>query len=70
MRHSICECFRRHSAHMPRQTRIFADSLGSKPFLLTIGGPCTISFDVLFITPDGGILHAYNDDRPRVPPWD
>jgi len=55
---------------MGEQTRISIDSLGSKPFLLTVGGPCTISFDVLFITPDGGVLHAYNDDRPKVPPWD
>lgn len=63
--YSICEYFRRQGATIGKQTRILVDSLGNEPFLVSIGDHCTISFDVAFITHDGGTW-IFRDKYPMV----
>jgi len=48
------EFFRAQGATIGDRTRILITSLGSEPFLVEIGEDTLVSFDVLFLTHDGG----------------
>lgn len=51
---TIAELFRKQGARIGANTRISIRSLGTEPYLITIGDHCSISAGVALLTHDGG----------------
>lgn len=62
---SISELFRHEGAAIGERTRILTRSLGSEPFLVSIGDDTLISSEVLFITHDGSTWVA-RQEHPKI----
>lgn len=62
---TIAEHFRRQGATVGQGCRLLVRSLGSEPYLVSIGDETLISNDVLFVTHDGGTW-AFRDQHPGV----
>jgi len=63
--YTIAEHFRRQGATIGQGCRLLVKSLGSEPYLVSIGDETLISTDVMFVTHDGGTW-AFRDQCPGV----
>ena len=59
------EFFRREGARIGTGTRLLVHSLGSEPYLVSIGDDTLVSTDVLFVTHDGATWVG-RDREPRL----
>jgi len=62
---TIAEFFRRQGARIGRDNRILIRSLGSEPWLISIGNHCTISTAVNLLTHDGATW-VFTDEMPSL----
>jgi len=62
---TIAELFRAQGARIGNDCRIQVRSLGSEPFLISIGNHCTIASDVVMITHDGATW-LFTEELPTL----
>ncbi len=62
---TIAEYFRKQGAQIGRDNRLETRSLGTEPYLVTIGNHCTIASNVSFLTHDGAVW-VFSEEIPDI----